>query len=45
LPSDDPAQRRPVIDEAKRVLGWEPKVPLDRGLPATIAYFRKLLAN
>ena len=24
-------------------LGWEPSVPLDEGLEATIAYFRTLL--
>lgn len=39
LPQDDPKQRRPVIDEAQRVLGWEPKVMLDEGLQKTIAYF------
>ena len=44
LPSDDPTQRRPVIDQSRSVLGWEPKVALEQGLPATIEYFRKLLA-
>lgn len=44
LPSDDPTQRRPVIDQARSLLGWEPKVALEQGLPATIEYFRKLLA-
>ncbi|MGE7999177.1 UDP-glucuronic acid decarboxylase family protein [Lysinibacillus sp. NPDC093190] len=39
LPQDDPKQRRPVIAEAKRILGWEPKVMLDEGLQKTIAYF------
>lgn len=39
LPQDDPKQRRPIIDEAQRVLGWEPKVMLDEGLQKTIAYF------
>ncbi len=43
LPSDDPMQRQPVIDQARQVLGWEPKIALDLGLPPTIAYFRKLL--
>ena len=43
LPSDDPTQRRPVIDKARDILGWEPKVPLREGLVRTIAYFDELL--
>ena len=39
---DDPAQRKPVIDLAKRKLGWEPKVPLKEGLQRTIDYFRSI---
>ncbi len=42
LPVDDPKQRRPDITKARTLLGWEPKVPLDDGLKATIAYFRTL---
>lgn len=38
LPPDDPTQRKPDIARAKE-LGWEPKVPLDKGLEPTIAYF------
>lgn len=45
LPSDDPKQRQPNISEAKSVLAWEPKVPLEEGLKPTIAYFRQLLAK
>jgi dTDP-glucose 4,6-dehydratase len=41
LPDDDPKRRRPDITKAKQLLGWEPKVPLDEGLRATIAYFRQ----
>lgn len=41
LPSDDPKQRRPVIEQAHKLLGWTPKVPLYDGLDQTIAYFRK----
>ncbi|MGE7090258.1 UDP-glucuronic acid decarboxylase family protein [Lysinibacillus sp. NPDC048646] len=41
LPQDDPKQRRPIIDEAQRLLGWEPKVMLDEGLQKTIAYFAR----
>ena len=43
LPSDDPAQRRPVIDLAREKLGWEPTVALEKGLISTIAYFEKIL--
>jgi UDP-glucuronate decarboxylase len=43
LPSDDPKQRKPDIEKAKEVLGWEPKVPLRDGLTKTIAYFDGLL--
>jgi UDP-glucuronate decarboxylase len=40
LPPDDPVQRCPDIAQARRVLGWEPKVALDDGLRSAIAYFR-----
>lgn len=43
LPKDDPRQRRPDISLAKRLLGWEPKVPLRDGLKQTISYFKDLL--
>jgi UDP-glucuronate decarboxylase len=39
LPADDPKRRRPVIDQAKSVLGWYPRVPLEAGLRSTIDYF------
>ena len=42
LPQDDPTQRKPVIDLAKRELEWEPKVALDEGLKKTIAYFEQV---
>ena len=45
LPQDDPLQRQPVIDLARRELGWEPKVSLAEGLEPTIAYFRERLAQ
>lgn len=41
LPQDDPVQRRPVIDLAKKELGWEPAVGLEQGLMKTIEYFRR----
>ena len=40
LPQDDPKQRQPDITRARRLLGWEPVVPLDDGLKRTIDYFR-----
>jgi UDP-glucuronate decarboxylase len=40
LPQDDPRQRKPDISKAKNWLGWEPTIPLDRGLAETIAAFR-----
>jgi nucleoside-diphosphate-sugar epimerase len=40
---DDPRRRRPDITIAKKVLGWEPKVPLREGLKQTVDYFKKVL--
>jgi dTDP-glucose 4,6-dehydratase len=45
LPEDDPKQRRPDISKARRVLGWEPVVPLEQGLRETVKYFRPLVAH
>jgi UDP-glucuronate decarboxylase len=39
LPEDDPKQRKPDIEKAKRELGWVPKVGLDDGLIRTIVDF------
>jgi dTDP-glucose 4,6-dehydratase len=44
LPQDDPRQRRPDITKAKTLLGWEPKVPLDKGLQMSLGYFREVVA-
>lgn len=41
LPQDDPKQRCPDINKAKRLLGWKPVVSLDIGLARTIDYFKK----
>lgn len=41
LPQDDPTQRKPVIELAKKELNWEPTIPLDEGLKKTIEYFKK----
>lgn len=39
LPEDDPRQRRPDITRAKRLLGWNPSIPLREGLEKTVDYF------
>ena len=43
LPVDDPKVRQPDITRARTLLGWEPKVPLETGLPRTLEYFRRKL--
>jgi UDP-glucuronate decarboxylase len=40
LPEDDPLRRRPDVTRAKQILGWEPKVPLEKGLVRTIQWIR-----
>ncbi|MEH3101685.1 UDP-glucuronic acid decarboxylase family protein [Sphingomonas adhaesiva] len=43
LPQDDPRRRRPDIARARSLLGWEPKVRIDDGLPRTAAWFAEEL--
>lgn len=43
LPADDPAQRRPVIELAKKELDWEPSIKLEEGLKKTIEYFKTVI--
>ena len=43
LPRDDPVRRNPDITLARASLGWEPKVPLEQGLRATVEYFRTMI--
>jgi UDP-glucuronate decarboxylase len=45
LPQDDPKRRQPVIETARKVLGWSPRVPLEEGLRATIDYFALKIAT
>lgn len=45
ISADDPTRRRPDITKARQQLGWEPKVPLEEGLPRTIDWFREALAG
>lgn len=42
LPQDDPLQRKPIIQKAKKQLNWNPKIDLDSGLEKTIAYFKTI---
>ena len=43
LPQDDPTQRKPVIDLAKKELDWTPTIKLEDGLKDTIEYFRNTI--
>jgi UDP-glucuronate decarboxylase len=39
LPSDDPKQRCPNIELARKTLDWHPSVKLEEGLKKSIPYF------
>jgi len=41
LPEDDPPRRKPDIRKAKKILGWEPKVELEKGLLKMIKWFKE----
>ncbi len=43
LPADDPTQRQPNIELARKELDWEPKIQLKEGLIKTIDYFSKTI--
>lgn len=43
LPEDDPKQRKPIIDLAKKELDWSPTIMLEEGLRKTIDYFKQSL--
>jgi len=45
LPQDDPKQRRPNIDKARHLLGWEPKIDLEAGLRRSLDYFKRAVAE
>lgn len=45
LPSDDPTQRCPDIELARKHLGWKPGISLEVGLARTIDYFKQLLSK
>ncbi len=41
LPQDDPQQRQPDIEKARKLLAWQPFVSLEDGLKRTIAWFKE----
>lgn len=43
IPVNDPTQRKPVIDRARNLIHFSPKINLDQGLTKTIDYFVKEL--
>jgi UDP-glucuronate decarboxylase len=43
LPPDDPTQRQPNIDLAKKELDWYPKIQLEEGLIKTIDFFKSII--
>jgi UDP-glucuronate decarboxylase len=45
LPQDDPKQRQPNIERAKKILGWEPRILLAEGLKKTVAYFDSIVSH
>jgi dTDP-glucose 4,6-dehydratase len=45
LPEDDPRVRKPDIDRARRLLGWEPRIDRHEGLERTLRYFRGKVAG
>ena len=42
LPEDDPLQRKPFLELAKKELNWAPSIKLKEGLDRTINYFKSL---
>ncbi len=42
LPINDPLQRQPSIEKAKKILGWEPKISRAEGMKRTYEYFASL---
>ena len=45
LPQDDPKQRCPDINKARKLLGWEPKIDLETGLRLSLDFFKKAVAE
>ena len=45
FPNDDPKQRKPDINLAKKRLRWEPKIEIRVGLEKTIRYFEEIVGH
>ncbi|MBB4859330.1 UDP-glucuronate decarboxylase [Novosphingobium chloroacetimidivorans] len=45
LPVDDPRRRKPNIDRARALLGWEPTTKLEDGIRATMDWFARELGD
>ena len=43
--ADDPGRRKPDITKAKKLLKWEPKVPLAEGLKLMVGDFQRRLGK
>ncbi|MDY6796716.1 MAG: UDP-glucuronic acid decarboxylase family protein [Actinomycetota bacterium] len=41
LPEDDPQRRRPNLEKALRILGWEPQTGLEEGLARVVEWFKE----
>lgn len=45
LPQDDPTQRRPNLEKARKILNFEPKITLEEGIARTAAYFEEHMST
>ncbi len=45
LPGDDPTQRRPDLNRARKLFNWAPRFTLEQGLVPTIEYFQHILKS
>ena len=45
VPRDDPRRRQPSITKAYDLMGWKPRVALNKGLRTTIDYFILKIAS
>ena len=42
---DEPLQRKPIIEKAKKEINWSPKISLSEGLDKTIKNFKDIIGN
>ena len=45
LPADDPKQRCPDISKARRLIGYNPGFPIEKGVPLFVEWYRKSRAQ